>query len=57
MAIAWIPFQLVVSFAALRALGRQMRGVNNWEKTQHIGAHRRPIGGVEGLREVTERAA
>ena len=57
MAIAWIPFQLVVSFAALRALGRQMRGISNWEKTQHIGAHRRPMGAVDGLREVTERAA
>jgi glycosyltransferase XagB len=57
MAIAWIPFQLVISYSALRALGRQMRGVNNWEKTQHIGAHRMQVGGADALREVTERAA
>jgi glycosyltransferase XagB len=57
MGIAWIPFQLVISYSALRALGRQMRGVNNWEKTQHIGAHRVPVAATEGLREVTERAA
>jgi len=25
---------------ALRAVWRQIRGVNNWEKTRHIGAHR-----------------
>jgi cellulose synthase/poly-beta-1,6-N-acetylglucosamine synthase-like glycosyltransferase len=40
MAIAWFPYQLTVSFAALRAVRRQMKGVSNWEKTQHIGAHR-----------------
>jgi cellulose synthase/poly-beta-1,6-N-acetylglucosamine synthase-like glycosyltransferase len=40
MAIAWIPYQLVVSYAALRAVRRQMKGASDWEKTQHIGAHR-----------------
>jgi glycosyltransferase XagB len=40
LAIAWIPYQLVLSYAALRAVRRQARGVVNWEKTQHIGAHR-----------------
>ncbi len=40
LAIAWIPYQLVLSYAALRAVRRQSRGIINWEKTQHIGAHR-----------------
>lgn len=40
LALAWFPYQLVLSYAALRAAGRQARGVSNWEKTQHIGAHR-----------------
>jgi cellulose synthase/poly-beta-1,6-N-acetylglucosamine synthase-like glycosyltransferase len=40
MAIAWFPYQLLISYAALRAVRRQMKGVNDWEKTQHIGAHR-----------------
>jgi hypothetical protein len=40
MAVAWFPYQLVLSYAALRAVGRQARGVSNWEKTQHVGAHR-----------------
>jgi cellulose synthase/poly-beta-1,6-N-acetylglucosamine synthase-like glycosyltransferase len=38
--IAWFPYQLVLSYAALRALRRQLMGVNNWEKTAHVGAHR-----------------
>jgi cellulose synthase/poly-beta-1,6-N-acetylglucosamine synthase-like glycosyltransferase len=40
MALAWFPYQLVLSYAALRALRRQALGVNNWEKTAHVGAHR-----------------
>jgi hypothetical protein len=27
----------------MRATARQLRGVNNWEKTQHIGAHRQAV--------------
>jgi glycosyltransferase XagB len=40
MAIAWFPYQMVLAFAALRALHRQLRGINNWEKTSHTGQHR-----------------
>ncbi|HKF74575.1 MAG TPA: glycosyltransferase [Candidatus Dormibacteraeota bacterium] len=40
MALAWFPYQLVLAFAALRAVGRIVLGVNNWEKTKHVGAHR-----------------
>jgi glycosyltransferase XagB len=40
MAVAWFPYQLILAFAAVRALNRQLRGVNNWEKTAHTGQHR-----------------
>ncbi|UWZ34970.1 glycosyltransferase [Dactylosporangium roseum] len=40
MAIGWFPYQMLLSYAAARALWRQMRGATNWEKTAHVGAHR-----------------
>jgi cellulose synthase/poly-beta-1,6-N-acetylglucosamine synthase-like glycosyltransferase len=40
MTIMYLPYQWVLSYAALRAAMRQLRGLNNWEKTQHVGAHR-----------------
>ena len=58
MAIAWIPYQLVIAYASLRAVGRQVRGVSNWEKTRHIGAHREQVAyRAESLREAGDRAA
>jgi quinol monooxygenase YgiN len=30
----------VLSYASLRASLRELRGINNWEKTAHVGAHR-----------------
>lgn len=40
MALGYLPYQWVLSLAALRAVWRESRGVNNWEKTAHVGAHR-----------------
>jgi glycosyltransferase XagB len=40
LAIGWIPYQLLISYASMRAVMRQLRGIRNWEKTQHVGAHR-----------------
>ena len=40
MALGYLPYQWVLSFAALRAFFRELRGINNWEKTKHVGAHR-----------------
>jgi cellulose synthase/poly-beta-1,6-N-acetylglucosamine synthase-like glycosyltransferase len=40
MAITWMPYQLVLAYAAARALRRQLRGIGDWEKTAHVGAHR-----------------
>jgi cellulose synthase/poly-beta-1,6-N-acetylglucosamine synthase-like glycosyltransferase len=40
MALTWIPYQMMLAYSAARALRRQMRGAQDWEKTAHIGAHR-----------------
>jgi cellulose synthase/poly-beta-1,6-N-acetylglucosamine synthase-like glycosyltransferase len=32
-------FQLLLMFAALRAVWRELRGRNDWELTSHVGAH------------------
>ncbi len=40
MALSYLPYQWVLSYAAVRAVVRELRGINNWEKTKHIGAHR-----------------
>ncbi len=37
---AYLPYQYLLGYAALRAVWRQLRRVNTWEKTAHIGAHR-----------------
>jgi glycosyltransferase XagB len=42
LALAWFPYQIVLAYAAGRAVVRQARGINNWEKTAHVGAHREP---------------
>ena len=39
LAAGVIPYQLVLAFAATRAAWRELRGVRNWEKTAHVGAH------------------
>ena len=36
----YFPYQMALSFAAVRAVYRHVTGQNNWEKTKHIGAHR-----------------
>ena len=40
MVLTWLPYQLVLAYAAVRALRRHLAGVGNWEKTAHVGAHR-----------------
>jgi cellulose synthase/poly-beta-1,6-N-acetylglucosamine synthase-like glycosyltransferase len=40
MAASYLPYQWVLAYAAVRAMLRQLRGVSNWEKTKHVGAHR-----------------
>lgn len=44
--VAFYPFQLLLGISALRAVGREMKGINTWEKTKHVNAHRNaPAGG------------
>ncbi len=43
MALTYLPYQWMLSYAALRAMTRQLRGINNWEKTKHVGAHRQAV--------------
>jgi len=40
MTLGYLPYQWVLGYAALRATVRELRGINNWEKTAHVGAHR-----------------
>lgn len=40
MAVTYLPYQWVLSYASVRATIRELRGINNWEKTAHVGAHR-----------------
>jgi glycosyltransferase XagB len=35
-----VPYQLLLSAAAIRASVREVRGQRGWEKTEHVGAHR-----------------
>lgn len=39
LALGMLPYQVVLSLAAVRAVARELRGVRNWEKTSHVGAH------------------
>ncbi len=38
--VAFIPYQLLLGVGALRAVWRQLKGSEDWEKTKHIGQHR-----------------
>ena len=46
MTLTYLPYQWVLSYASIRATIRELRGINNWEKTAHVGAHRQEIGVV-----------
>jgi len=39
LVLGLVPYQLVLCLAALRAVWRESRGIRNWEKTAHAGAH------------------
>jgi glycosyltransferase XagB len=43
MALGYLPYQWVLAYASIRAALRELRGINNWEKTQHVGAHRQVV--------------
>jgi cellulose synthase/poly-beta-1,6-N-acetylglucosamine synthase-like glycosyltransferase len=39
LVVGSVPYQLLLCAAAARAAWRELRGINNWEKTAHVGAH------------------
>jgi cellulose synthase/poly-beta-1,6-N-acetylglucosamine synthase-like glycosyltransferase len=39
--VGFFPYQWLLAYAALRAVMRQVGRRNNWEKTMHVGMHRR----------------
>lgn len=40
LTLTFVPFQVLLSIGAARAVWRTIRGRHNWEKTAHHGAHR-----------------
>jgi glycosyltransferase XagB len=55
--VSYLPYQWLLCFASLRAAWRQLRRNNTWEKTMHVGAHRRQatVTTVIAMGEVEER--
>ncbi len=39
--LGFLPYQLLLAIAAIRAVYRYFAKINNWEKTDHHGTHRR----------------
>jgi glycosyltransferase XagB len=44
LALAFIPYQLLLCLGSIRAVYRYIKGTSNWEKTAHIGQHRGAAG-------------
>ncbi|MFN3217161.1 MAG: glycosyltransferase [Acidimicrobiales bacterium] len=42
MLLGMIPYGIVLTYAAMRAMLREARGERGWEKTVHVDAHRSP---------------
>jgi cellulose synthase/poly-beta-1,6-N-acetylglucosamine synthase-like glycosyltransferase len=40
LVLGFLPYQFLLSISAVRAVYREFRGMTNWEKTAHTGAHR-----------------
>jgi cellulose synthase/poly-beta-1,6-N-acetylglucosamine synthase-like glycosyltransferase len=40
LVLGTFPYQVFLAAAAVRAVYRQLKGENSWEKTEHSGAHR-----------------
>jgi cellulose synthase/poly-beta-1,6-N-acetylglucosamine synthase-like glycosyltransferase len=52
LVLGTFPYQVFLAAAAVRAVYRQVRGENTWEKTEHTGAHRTEFPVVEEPREL-----
>jgi cellulose synthase/poly-beta-1,6-N-acetylglucosamine synthase-like glycosyltransferase len=45
MAVAFLPYTWLLAVASVRAIIRELRSINGWEKTEHVGSHRIPSPG------------
>lgn len=43
LVVGLVFYQLLLAYAALRAVAREVRGEKSWDKTTHVGAHRLPL--------------
>lgn len=41
LALTFVPYQFALGLASARAVVRELQGTGTWEKTDHVGAHRR----------------
>jgi hypothetical protein len=46
--LGFVPYQVLLTAGAVRAVWREATGRTNWEKTAHTGAHRTPAAGAVG---------
>lgn len=44
--LTYLPYQWLLGVSAVRAVARQVQRQSNWEKTEHVGAHRIALPGV-----------
>ena len=57
LVLGTFPYQVFLAAAAVRAVYRQLKGENSWEKTEHTGAHRTPTEAPAHERELVGVAA
>jgi hypothetical protein len=52
MPLTYLPYQWLLGFSACRATWRHLAGRRDWEKTDHVGAHRAgvPVGAAPAVR-------
>jgi cellulose synthase/poly-beta-1,6-N-acetylglucosamine synthase-like glycosyltransferase len=48
LALSFYPYQVLLGISAVRGVVRELKGVNNWEKTSHVNAHRGAISPAQG---------
>jgi cellulose synthase/poly-beta-1,6-N-acetylglucosamine synthase-like glycosyltransferase len=46
--LAFYPYQVLLGVSAVRGVVRELKGVNNWEKTRHLNAHRGAVSPAPG---------
>lgn len=57
LVLGTFPYQVFLAAAAVRAVYRELKGENSWEKTEHTGAHRAPVQAPSPVRELVGAGA